>query len=301
MTSETLDWAQQSGFRVNQTWHGPSGPGKATRSAWLAEWRSIYGLEISLQFRDLLPVEDGDADCEAQIGYASTEQGEPLPDTDPNYGLIERSWTLGGTDQQLSIRENPRVEELAQFWREWPAMIRNWVFIYNEAQSGGLKVWNEAGQVGDPILPKWKVPVPPPPPIGPPTAPDTGLLNNAAILADRLLTDIQATWQTTGYQLRKTERVTSWSTLVVSHLDVNRLLSWNALIVHEPTLPGTGLIQTAGLEALIWLKAAPEVTATSGGNYELSHTYTSFVRPPAGSKREKDLIFDYGEIVESIP
>ena len=293
MQSEWLDWAPQTGWRVNQTWRGPSGAGKVTRAAWLAEWKSNYGNPISIGFRDLMPLEDGDAVCEAQIGYASNEQGEPLPDTDANYGLIERTWTLTGVDQQLSIRQNPRVEDLAEFWRPWPAFIRDWCFVYSEAQSGALKEWNDAHKQSEPIMPIWSVPIPP----ASAGTPSARLRADAETLAGRLLTDPQATWTKSGYQLRKTERVTSWSTLVVSHVNVDRLLTWPTLISGEPTLPGTGLIQTGSLEAMLWLKQAPEVSATSAGNYELSQTYLSFEVPTPGSKRAKDLYFDYGDVI----
>jgi hypothetical protein len=78
-------------------------------------------------------------------------------------------------------------------------------------------------------------------------------------------------------------------------------LDWWALIAKEPSLPSTGLIQTGGLEALLWLVGVPEVTASSGGNYELSQSYTSIIRPPVGKKRERDLEFDYGPIVYGTP
>jgi hypothetical protein len=126
-------------------------------------------------------------------------------------------------------------------------------------------------------------------------------LDLAYTLADRILTDETPTWTTTDYTLRKTETVTSWSTMHVIHDYKNQYLAWAALAELEPTLPGTGLIQTAGLEALIWLKKVPEVTVTSGGNYELSQDYVGTIRPAANSKQDKDLIYDYGAIVESIP
>lgn len=294
MTQERLDWDQKTGWRVTQTWRGPSGAGKVTRSAWLDEWTLVYGQPISISFGDEMPTDTGDAICQASIAYSATEDGEPITPGSENYGLLERTWTLSGVDQQLSIRENPRVEELAQFWRPWPSFIRDWIYVYSQAQSGALKTWNDKGQTEEVITPVWQIPVPP----ASAGVPSEELKNYATTLADRLLTDPQATWAKSGYQLRKTERVTSWSTLVVSHLYVDRLLSWGALTAQEPTLVGTGLIQTGGLEPLLWLKAAPEVQATSGGNYELSQTYTSFERPTAGTKREDDLRFDYGEIVE---
>ena len=293
MTQEQLDWDQKTGWRMAQTWRGPSGAGKVTRAAWLEEWKAVYGQPISLSFRDFMPLEDGWAVCEASIAYAATEDGDPIEPGAEDYGLIERTWTLSGVDQQLSIRENPRVELLAQFWRPWPSFIRDWVYVYTQAQAGALKTWNDAGQTADVITPVWQIPIPPAS-VG---SPGPVLLQHATILADRILTDPQATWAKSGYQLKKTERVTSWSTLVVSHLYVDRLLTWGSLVVQEPTLEATGLIQTGGLEPLLWLKAAPEVSATSGGNYELSQTYTSFERPDAGTKREDDLLFDYGEIV----
>jgi len=105
----------------------------------------------------------------------------------------------------------------------------------------------------------------------------------------------------TQYELRKSETVTSWSTMVVAHEAINRMLNWTALAGAEPTLPGTGLIQTAGLEDLLWLKKAPEVTVTSGGNYELSQDYVSLKTPEAGSRREGELLLRYGEVITSWP
>jgi len=183
---------------------------------------------------------------------------------------------------------------LAQFWRPWPSFIRDWVYVYTAAQSGALKTWNDNGQTAEVITPVWSIPIPPAS-LG---SPGPELLAYATTLADRILTDPQATWVKSGYQLRKTERVTSWSTLVVSHEYVDRLLTWGALIAQEPTLSGTRLIQTGGLEGLLWLKSAPEVPVTSGGNYELTQIYTSFDRPTPGTKREDDLLFDYGDIVQ---
>jgi hypothetical protein len=302
MRQEQLSWNQQNGWVVTQTWRGPSGAGKATRDAWLAEWVTVYGNGyVSLTFNDSLPMLDGEAVCEASIVYGSNESGEPLPDTDPEYGLIERRWTLSGVDQQLSIRENPRVEDLAEYKQTWPGVIRDWVVDYSRRNQEKLGVWDPTtgSQRYDP--PPWAVPIPYYDVGAGPVLPPETLIALANTLAERIETDPQALWTTTGYMLRKTEQVTSWSTLVVSHLYVNRVLDWWALIAQEPTLPSTGLIQTGGLEGMLWLVGVPEVVASSGGNYELSQSYTSIIRPTPGSKRERDIAFDYGEIVYGTP
>jgi hypothetical protein len=297
MLSEQLTWSQQNGWTVSQQWRGPAGPGKATRSAWLAEWTAINGAYVTLNFTDALPTLDGEAVCEANIGYSSTPEGEPIPPGGDDYGLIQRQWTLGAVDVQRSIRENPNVELLAQRWNQWPSELRRWVATWKQQQDVYLEKWKADGYPEPgPTRPEFKVPEP---------AASVGAtpeeLDLSYTLVDRLLTDDTPSWVTTDYTLRKTETVTSWSTMVVAHEYVNRYLSWDALVELEPTLPATGLIQTGGLESLIWLKKAPEVTVSSGGNYELSQDYVGTVRPDTNSKRERDLVFDYGPIVETIP
>lgn len=300
MRQESLSWSQQNGWVMSQTWRGPSGPAKATRTAWLAEWVTVYGSYVSLSFTDSMPMLDGEAVCEATIGYSSTPEGDPIPPEASEYGLLQRQWTLGAVDSQRSIRENPNVELLADRWFPWPSYVRNWVKVYKVTEELALEAWkaNGANPAQQPDLIAWVMPQLPASAGITPTAEETQTMKT---MAERLLTDESAAWVTTDYTLRKTETVTSWSTMVVAHAYRNRYLSWTALTSLEPTLASTGLIQTGGLEALIWLKKAPEVTVTSGGNYELSQDYVGTERPPAGTKRERDLIFDYGAIVESIP
>jgi hypothetical protein len=182
-------------------------------------------------------------------------------------------------------------------------VIRDWVIDYSRRNQEKLGTWNTATADARYDPPKWEVPIPYYD-IGDgqgPKAPPQDYIDAANTLASRILTDPQAQWVTTGYMLRKTEQVTSWSTLVVSHLWINRLIDWWKLVEIEPTLASTGLIQTAGLQDKLWLVGVPEVTASSGGNYELSQSYTSEITPVAGSKREKDLAFDYGDIVYGTP
>jgi len=297
MLSEQLSWSQQTGWVVTQSWRGPSGASKATRDAWLAEWGMVYGAYVSLSFNDKLPMLDGEAVCEATIVYGSNEDGDPIPPDGSDYGLINRSWTLSGVDQQLSIRENPRVEDLAEYHPRWPSQIRDAAIEYNRREQEKLQTWNPQTANAEYVPVDWEIPIPYFNGVMPP--PD--LIEIAVTLSDRIITDPQALWVTTSYMLRKTDKVTSWSTLVVSHLWINRVIDWWKLVEIEPTLPGTGLIQTAGLQDLLWLVGVPEVTATSGGNYELSQSYTSIIRPPAGKKRERDLEFDYGPIVYGTP
>lgn len=300
MLSEQLSWSQQNGWTVTQQWRGPAGASKATRSAWLAEWTTVNGAYVSLTFNDSLPTLDGEAVCDATITYASDPEGEPIPPEQDDYGLIQRQWTLGAQDVQRTIRENPSVEALAERWFPWPSYVRSWVKVYKITEELALNAWKENGANPEelPTLTEWVMPQLPTSAGITPTPEETQSMKT---LAERLLTDENPVWVTTDYTLRKIETVTSWSTMVVAHDYVNRYLSWTALVALEPTLPATGLIQTAGLESLIWLKKAPEVTVSSGGNYELSQDYVGTTRPPAGSKRERDLIFDYGVIVETIP
>jgi hypothetical protein len=297
LRQEQLSWSQQSGWVVTQNWRGPSGALKATRDAWLAEWVTVYGSYVSLAFNDSLPMLDGEAVCEATVGYGSNEKGEPIPDTSDEYGLLKRQWTLGAVDVQRSIRDNPSTERLANRWREWPSEIRSYITMWKETQQLYLDKWKVDGYpVGGPTRPLFRIPEPPQS-----TNYTVEELDLAYTLADRILTDETPTWTTTDYTLRKTETVTSWSTMHVIHDYKNQYLAWAALAELEPTLPGTGLIQTGDLEALIWLKKVPEVTVTSGGNYELSQDYVGTIRPAANSKQDKDLLYDYGAIVESIP
>ncbi len=60
-------------------------------------------------------------------------------------------------------------------------------------------------------------------------------------------------------------------------------------------------IRFAPAQDKLWLVGVPEVTASSGGNYELSQSYTSIIRPPVGKKRERDIEFDYGPIIYGTP
>lgn len=300
MLSEQLSWSQQNGWTVTQQWRGPAGPGKTSRSAWLTEWVTINGSYTNLTYQDSLPLTDGEAVCEATISYASTPSGDPIDPGADDYGLLQRQWTLGAVDAQRSIRENPSVEALAERWAPWPSYVRTWTRVYKTTEEIALETWKENGAnpAEAPDLVAWVMPQLPASAGITPTADETNAMKT---LAERLLTDESPVWHTTDYTLRKTETVTSWSTLVVAHGYVNRYLAWDALVYLEPTLPGTGLIQTAGLQSLIWLKKAPEVTVTSGGNYELTQDYVGTTRPPAGSKRERDQIFDYGPIVEALP
>lgn len=303
MRQEQLSWNQQNGWVVTQTWHGPSGAGKATRDAWLAEWVSVYGYGyVSLTFNDSLPLLDGEAVCEASIVYGSNEAGEPVPPGGTDYGLIQRSWTLSSADQQLSIRENPRVEDLADYDTRWPSMIRDSAIEYSLREQAKLKEWNAETAEAKYVPIKWKVPIPYWDKDGEiEKKPPQELIDLADTLFKRIITDPQALWITAGYMLRKTEQVTSWSTLFVSHLWINRVIDWWKLIEIETTLAATGLIQTAGLQDKLWLVGVPEVILSSGGNYELSQSYSSITTPKPGSKRAKDIAFDYGDVEYGTP
>ena len=291
----SLDWTQLNGWTYSERWRGPAGVAGATQAAWLAEWRTQNGLETSVGFVGTMPLESGDSQVEATITRASTEDGDPVPPESATYGLLDERWTMAAVDAQRSIRDNPNVQALAERWSPWPAMIRRWVAIYQAKVDQALAAWDPS-LGAQPNLPAWNVPAPPVP-----IVPTVGELLSATTLAERLLKDPNAVWETDFYNLRHTRTVTNWSTLVVSHLYKNRYLNWTALTTLEPTLASYGLIQTAGLTGLIWLKKGPEVTSTSGGNVELVQDYVGRATPAGASKEERDLIFDYGDIVTSIP
>lgn len=282
--SERLRWSSERGWELVQIWQGPSGAAKATRDLWLAEQAGYTALE----FEDSLPTDTGDAVCQATITFAADQNGTVVPDTDPDYGLLSRSWSLVGSDEQLAVEANPNVVALQDFSEDWPIQIRAYVEQYKKRQKEAIEEWGFTENTS-PAFDTWNLPAP--------TGASAGLIANAEAYASLLLLSDNPVYETSRYVLKKTETVTSWSTLVVSHTNVNRWHSWSSLVSAEPTLSATGLIQTAGLTGLIWLKKTPEVVNASRGNYELTQEYWGGIYPESGTMALVQLQFLYGAVL----
>ena len=283
--SERLRYTVERGWEIVQVWEGPSGASKATRDAWLANFTGY----TSLEFEDSLPRDDDDAVCRATITFASNSDGDTSLPPGDDYGLLSRTWTLIGSDEQLPVDAHPNVAKLANAYEDWPQIIRTTVDSFRRSNAEILQSYDWE-TVGPPALNQWDW-----------RAVERGtnatLNGYARDYASLLLGQDNPTWEQTRYVLRKVETVTSWSTLVVSHTNVNRWWRWATLTAAEPTLASTGLIQTAGLTSFIWLKKAPEVTLSSNGTRELTQEFWGGIVPTAGSTAERQLVFLFGSIV----
>lgn len=288
---QTLRYTTAEGWELTQEWRGRSGPNKTFRDQWLANFTGYSSLEFEESMElDGAPTNSTnpfDAECVARITWPGMTSEPPDPE-DPEGGLLSRSWSLVGTDEQRRLDAHPNVQKLADptqgGYKELPGQIRDGVAMYKAKTQQILSQWN--GLEPKPTLPPFLVPV---------TV--AALSDEVDAYASLLLRDENTTFAISAYTLRKSEQVASWSTLVVSHLNKNRWHNWTALTLTEPTLAGTGLIQTAGLENLIWLKKTPEVNIASGGNYELTQEYFGGVYPAVGSPQEKEFIFLFGTLI----
>lgn len=284
--SERLRYTTERGWEIVQVWEGPSGAAKATRGLWLAE-QSGY---TSLDFEDTLPMDDGDAVCRATITFASNSDGDTVLPGGAEYGLLSRSWTLLGSDEQLPIEALENVTALQEFSEDWPASIRGTVNGFQKANTAILESF-PWGTPASPALEEWDEA------FVKKSGASAALNGYAVDYASLLLLSDNPTFDRAKYVLRKTETVTSWSTMVVSHTNVNRWWRWATLTAAEPTLASTGLLQTAGLTGYIWLKKAPEVTLASNGTRELTQEFWGGVLPATGTTARRQLEFIFGAVV----
>lgn len=73
--------------------------------------------------------------------------------------------------------------------------------------------------------------------------------------------------------LRKVQEVVNNATYQVTDLYTERVWRWDALILAEPTLPGSLVINTTELQNFHWYKSTPTVERSAGGNLTVTQSY----------------------------
>jgi hypothetical protein len=178
--------------------------------------------------------EDGELTT-IDVTYATTASGS-APGSD---GKIEDYWELEGNDIEKSLWELPKVVAVTK--------------DYTTAQLVTLRK-----QVED-ILSGVDGAAEPP---------------NATVadMVKRLARGTEA-FSKSAHVVRHTLTVTRASTLLAAHTNVNKRFTYSQLTTAEPSLASAGLIDAAGLTALVWLKRSPRVRAVDSGLWELEQEY----------------------------
>lgn len=287
MLSQRTRWTITQGREIVQTWEGPAGENSQTFETWLTNFAGYTSLEY--EHKD--PMDDGDAVMTVQIGFAATEAGAIRQPGDPEWGLISRSWRLHSSDAQLPLETFGKVSLLADADPVWPIKLRKAVEAYNKAVVSAIEEWGFAPNTSPPDLPI-QSDLDAMIAACAPLSADAFLRAHAVRYARILQRSENPDYDVSQNILSKVEQVTSWSTITVSHENKGRWHSWAALRAAEPSLVGVGLVQTARLEDLIWLKKAPDVQASTGGNYELTQDYLGAIRPTGEALADLEWLFD---------
>lgn len=261
LQSERLRYTTANGWETVQTWTGPGGAGMVTRDAWLANFSGYTSLEIEHQ----RPRDDGDAIVTAQIGFAVTPAGTPIPPTSPDFGLISRRWTKHTNKLQSTLLSHPRVELLDVQDASWGYRLRTQARAYDAA----LKKFARGELVIEPD-PREFMDRARPASIGPVTG---ALLETEIWLFAEFAIDEDASWEMSMPVLRKTEEVISSTRLKAVHQDTDRFHTYAALQRIESSLALAIIVDAAQLEAWFWLKTSPEVEETSGGRFQIVQEY----------------------------
>lgn len=263
---EFLRWNRATGYEVVQEWRGPAGTDRATYAAWLANFSAPTSLEVDWP----MPDEDNDGITTARIGFASDNEGTPIPSGGADYGLIERQWELDWEQEEVSIGSGYNGKLLAAYWTGWPAAVVKAAGEYRTA----LEAWLQQDTVteaGKPDITTYKAKINLP-------AAGTTLNAKADWMFDELVKDESAVDLTHRPVLRKTERVYSWTSLVASHSNREHIFAYAALVAVETTLAGATLLATAGISTdfPLWLKMPARVSTASQGQYLITQEYLGF-------------------------
>lgn len=276
-----------------QEWHGPAGVSKEQRHAWMANfsgWKTV-------EFDEKAVTDTGDSVCLAEITWAvDPATGEPPPPGGDDYGLLRRTWRLNGISEQIPAEAVDRVQALAARDEAWPAIIRAQVESYKKRVKAQIDEWDPTSNTS-PVLTEWDREV-----LWQPAGATSPEIGWAVAYANLLLREDNPVAPATQYVLSKVEQVTHWSTIAVSHLHVGRWMTAAVLATLEPTLTGSvaTMIGLAALGDRIWMKQAPEVVDSSGGNVELLQEYYAAVPPPPGSDALAVFTLLHGDIITAL-
>ncbi len=273
--------AEDGGWRVTRSYEGPQTQFVAfldaiTPKGWVA-------LEA-----DLANPAGSDGLARVAITWAANYAWEPQETGALSDGLIRRQWLLVGADEQLAIEAHPNIVALDDAYPGWTQLVRQYVSAYRDLRRQRIEEWGFGS--GTPDLPDWSLPTPP-------GVTDSTLISTANTYAKMLLLDESPTWPVSRWTLKKSEQVTAWSTLKVSHANVNRWHTTSRLLADEPGLAAAQLIDIASLTSYIWMKKSPETTATWGQGYELTQEWVSGVLPPAGTVAREIFDLVHGEVI----
>lgn len=266
------------GNQIVQTYEGPFD----SLQSWLTEQVDYQSLDI-----DRVEPAEGGSLVRVTITRPATAQGELPP---PNFdGQLRLVWVLQGVDEQLEMEAHPKVVALDDAYPGWSQLVRTYVRAFQDSRRKKIEEWDFGS--GNPQLPTWRIPVPP-------GVNDPNLIADAELYANLLLSNDRPTYQVSRWVLRKQQTVTHKSTLQVAHQNINRYFSAATLLATEPTLANAMRFNVNEvINAYIWQKKSPEITATWGANYELIQEYWSSAIPPIGSLAQAFLVFTYDQIL----
>lgn len=291
--------ASTNAWEYVQSWKGTAGPGRATYIQWLANFFGYTSLEFSIDKEH----SDGDGIVTVDIGFASNAQGETLPPSHPDYGLIERIWTKHTQKAQESIMSHWRLLCLLTEAEGTSARKRQEDMLTSLQLSAqryrqDYKTWIKLKFDFMRDNPGMEYTI---------AAPSTQLYITAVVGTTAFTTDqylaiewlfseiaanANASWNRNVPVLRKTEVVLSVTNLRPSHENVDRIFTYLALLRTEGSIPLDGIIYASGLSDWYWLKQSPEVERTSNGWFRITQEYEgiNYIAP--------NTLMRYGTIIE---
>lgn len=250
-------WDPSNGPSLDYTYEGPSGAGEATVTAVVAALEAGYSkLTITKKPHGL----DGRGTSTVKVSYSTDAGGTVRPPTDPDYGLVARTWTKHTNKHQLSLLGHPTAKVCSDVNIDWPARIRTAAITYRRA----LDSYYEGTLTTEPVAADFIEKT-----ITAFSSKTVDQQDTALWLFSEFLADENATWSWDQPVLRKTEVVITETVLEASHANVGRIHNTTALGNAEGTLALAVIINTAGLSAWYWLKGSPDVDQASGGRFQI--------------------------------
>lgn len=266
-------WNALTGWTRVQVWEG-----EATDSQLNSVLATLTGgaTEVDIDKDVISQADDGTMTygCTLTITWAAlgTDGSLRTPGT-TDYGLVSRLWTLHTNKLQRGIETAPAFLPLFNRYAFWPVLISKMAEAYRLALTQQYtEVVN--GRSTTRITPPDPTLVPDGTgglvPVPYATSDENALANKLFAL---LIKRPELSYENDQPVLRKTETVTSDSTVVASHTNVLRFYTSTALATAEPSLPYSTLVASSGLSSWYWWKQSPDVEQTSGGVFQVVQEY----------------------------
>lgn len=290
LKTETEVEDAQRGPSVKHTYSGPLGDGEADLIAFKAD--STLAGYSRREVTKTPHGANGGGRADVVLTYEAAEDGTIRPPTDPNYGLLQQTWTMHANDTTLPVSAHDNVAVLRARYKHWPTLLETWVKMWRKASKDKLSEWtwtalpdNAAVAAAGTALTFTYLNS-----VWTPAGATAGEISLAAYYQDVLLRDENPTFTKPQYVLRKTQVVSSATQLYVAHTNVDRWLNYTALLASEPTLvftpvvfpaipPAVAMIKLASLSGLYWHKQTPQVEGAGNGNYQLVQEFWGGVWP----------------------